>query len=152
MLLDIDERQDELFGMIDSLPIVLCHRDFWLENIMVRNGETILIDWDTAGWGYLGEDLVSLIVDHDRPEYVAEYYQRLLPAYLKGIAGLIDTTGMPPIPIREMVLIKFGYRLAQRYMFSQSPQARAEAIAMLQAIYDHLPEVKRAEHSQRESE
>ncbi|MCL2549094.1 MAG: aminoglycoside phosphotransferase family protein, partial [Symbiobacteriaceae bacterium] len=60
MLLDIDERQDELFGMIESLPVVLCHRDFWLENIMVRNGETILIDWDTAGWGYLGEDLVSL--------------------------------------------------------------------------------------------
>lgn len=59
ILIDIDENSDEIFIRIEKLPIVLCYRDFWVANIFFSEGETVLIDWDTAGWGYLA----SLIAD-----------------------------------------------------------------------------------------
>jgi len=63
MFLDIDDNMDAIFNKIASLPVVLCHRDFWVENIIYSNGKIRLIDWDTSGWGYLGEDIASLIAD-----------------------------------------------------------------------------------------
>lgn len=44
MLIDIDENADEIFSRIKRLPVVLCHRDFWVANIFYSDGKIILID------------------------------------------------------------------------------------------------------------
>lgn len=74
MLIEIDENAEEILGRIEKLPIVLCHRDFWVENIFHSDGKTLLLDWDTAGWGYMGEDLASLIADEADVEQMVEFY------------------------------------------------------------------------------
>lgn len=58
----MNNNADEMFRGIEKLPIVLCHRDFWVANIIYSDSdsEIVLIDWDTAGWGYMGEDIASL--------------------------------------------------------------------------------------------
>jgi hypothetical protein len=38
--------------------------------------------------------------------------------------------------IREMILIKFGYRLVQGYMFADDDNERKEAVNALQKIFD----------------
>jgi len=53
-----------------GLPIVLCHRDFWIENIFLSQGKLRLIDWDCVGWGFAGEDIASLIADDKDVEYM----------------------------------------------------------------------------------
>lgn len=133
MLIDIDDRREELFDRIAHLPVVLCHRDCWIENVFVANGELHLIDWDTAGWGYLGEDIASLIIDETPAESVGEYYRRLVPAYYLGIATYIDTSHIRDNLIREMILLKFGYRILQTFMYAPVTQ---EPVSLLQAIYD----------------
>lgn len=90
MLIDIDESEDEIFNRIEKLPIVLCHRDFWVVNIFYSDGKTILMDWDTAGWGYLGEDMASLIADEADIEHMVENYRRCIPAYYKGFSEYVD--------------------------------------------------------------
>lgn len=60
MRIDIDEQADEIFASIEKLRLVLCHRDFWVTNLIYAEGNIALIDWDTSGWSYLGEDLASL--------------------------------------------------------------------------------------------
>ena len=52
MLIDIDEQAEEIFARIEKLPLVLCHRDFWVTNLIYTDGNIALIDWDTSGWGY----------------------------------------------------------------------------------------------------
>lgn len=38
MLIYIDDNKDEIFKKLKALPIVLCHRDFWIENIFFSGG------------------------------------------------------------------------------------------------------------------
>ncbi|MCJ7842437.1 aminoglycoside phosphotransferase family protein [Lederbergia sp. NSJ-179] len=116
MLIDIDKNADEIFNRIEKLPIVLCHRDFWVANIFYSDGKTILIDWDTTGWGYLGEDMASLIADEADIEHMVEYYRRCIPAYYKGFSEYADISHITDNCVYEMILLMFGYRLVEWYM------------------------------------
>ena len=134
MLKDTQRRAEAIFSNTGRLPIVLCHRDFWIENIFLSDESIILIDWDTAGWGYLGEDIASLIADETDAQRLPEYYRRLVPAYLSGISEYMDISEIDDFFIREMIIIKFGYRLLQQYMFSQSPDEKNQVVIALQNI------------------
>lgn len=90
MLIDIDEHAEEIFDRIEKLPLVLCHRDFWVTNLIYTDGKIALIDWDTSGWGYLGEDLASLIADEADVNYMVDYYKRCVPAYYQGFSEYAD--------------------------------------------------------------
>ncbi|MFH1964279.1 MAG: phosphotransferase [Acidobacteriota bacterium] len=48
---------------LSSLPRVLCHRDFHVRNIMVKNGIQYLIDFQDARWGPMVYDVASLLKD-----------------------------------------------------------------------------------------
>lgn len=136
MLIDIDEHKDEIFNKLKTLPVVLCHRDFWNENIFFLDGQIRLIDWDTAGWGFLGEDITSLIVDGMEVESFEENYHRLVPTYLKGLSEYMDVPAISEIPIFEMILIKFGYRMLQERMFCELPDEQIWGVKALQKIYE----------------
>ncbi len=68
---------DELAG----LPRVLCHRDFHVRNIMVKNGIQYLIDFQDARWGPLVYDVASLLkdsmsLDRETIDSVLLYYRQ----------------------------------------------------------------------------
>ncbi|WP_318249415.1 aminoglycoside phosphotransferase family protein [Paenibacillus sp. alder61] len=143
MLIDIDEQADEIFNRIEKLPIVLCHRDFWVANLFYSDGRTVLLDWDTTGWGYLGEDIASLIADEADMEHMVEYYHRCIPAYYKGFSEYADISHLTDNCVYEMILLLFGYRLVEWFMDAgsgnqlQEPNdERALHIHTLQKIYE----------------
>ncbi len=136
MLMDIDDRKDELFASLQRLPIVLCHRDFWIENIFFTDGAIRLIDWDTTGWGFLGEDIASLIVDDMDVARFEENYRRLLPAYLKGVSEYMDIPPIDEACILTLILIKFGYRMMQWRMYRKEPDEKCWGIGALQVLYE----------------
>ena len=136
MLIDVDDRKGTLFDDIKSTPIVLCHKDFWIENLFEINGEFRLIDWDCAGWGYMGEDIASLIADETEPTHMETYFHRLVPAYFRGIGEYMDISFTRNSHVREMILIKFGYRILQEYIFSESSDVKGRQIKALQAIFN----------------
>jgi len=109
MLIDIDNRVDAIFENIRKLPIVFCHRDFWVENIIYTTNNIALIDWDTTGWGYLGEDIAQLITDETDPTLWEEYRRKLIPAYLKGFGKYAGTETIDESVIYDMILVKMGY-------------------------------------------
>ena len=116
MLIEIDEKSDEIFNRIEKLPVVLCHRDFWVANIFHKDGSIRLIDWDTAGWGYLGEDMASLIADEADVPHMAEYYQKCVPAYYKGFSEYADISYITDNCVYELILLMFGYRLVEWFI------------------------------------
>ena len=90
------------YSAVEHLPIVFCHRDFWHENIIYSGGKIRLIDWDCAGWGLLGEDIIQLVTDEVDPNHLEEYFRRFVPAYLKGF-------GIDNIDLWKMLVVKHGY-------------------------------------------
>ncbi|MGE7945637.1 aminoglycoside phosphotransferase family protein [Lysinibacillus sp. NPDC093688] len=136
MLIDLDNNADEIFSRIEKLPIVLCHRDFWVANIFYSDSKIVLIDWDTAGWGYMGEDIASLITDEADVRHMVEYYQKCIPAYYRGFSEYADVSSVSDHCIYELILVMFGYRLVEWYKFAQSPEDKAMHLNTLRKIYE----------------
>lgn len=136
MLIDIDNNSDEIFSRMEKLPIVLCHRDFWLTNIFYSDHEIVLIDWDTAGWGYMGEDIASLITDEADVSHMIEYYQKCIPAYYSGFSEYSDVSHITDNCIYELILMMFGYRLVEWYKFAETPDNKTVQLNTLQKIYE----------------
>jgi len=136
MLIDLDNHADEIFSRIEKLPIVLCHRDFWVANIFYSDNRIVLIDWDTAGWGYMGEDIASLITDEADVCHMIEYYQKCIPAYYKGFSEYADVSHISDPCIYELIIAMFGYRLVEWYKFAESPEDKTTHLNTLQKIYE----------------
>ncbi|WP_139996175.1 aminoglycoside phosphotransferase family protein [Paenibacillus paridis] len=136
MLIDIDEHADEIFARIEKLPLVLCHRDFWVANLIYAEGSIALIDWDTSGWGYLGEDLASLIADEPDIDHMVEYYQRCVPAYYKGFSEYAPVTRIADHCVYEIILLVFGYKLVEGYLHTEADDEKTKHFHTLQKIYE----------------
>lgn len=136
LLFDIDDNKEAVFSSLKNLPVVLCHRDFWIENIFLSDGKLRLIDWDCAGFGYLGEDIASLIFDEIETGNLSEYFSRLIPAYIKGLSEYMEIPLDFKKYIPEIILIIFGYRMVQAHMFTESPEEKKEQENRLQKIYE----------------
>ena len=136
MLIEIDDNRDEIFKQISTLPVTLCHRDFWIENIFYTNGIITAIDWDRVGWGYIGEDIASLIADDTETEKLHEYFRKLIPAYCKSLSAYIDIPRNINDIIWKMMLLKFGYRTVSDYMFASSDDIKEKCIYRLQKTYE----------------
>ncbi len=134
MLIAIDENSDEVFRRIERLPIVLCHRDFWVANIFYLDDSIVLIDWDTTGWGYLGEDIASLIADESDVCHMVEYYERCVPAYYKGFSEYADISHITDNCVYELILLMFGYRLVEWYI--NANYEKSLHLNTLQKIYE----------------
>jgi thiamine kinase-like enzyme len=52
-----------LLSILDALPRVFCHLDFWPANLFSGPGELVAVDWAFAGEGAPGEDVGNLLPD-----------------------------------------------------------------------------------------
>lgn len=136
MFFILEQNIEAVFENIEKLPVVFAHKDFWVENIIYSNGEIKLIDWDTTGWGYLGEDIASLIIDETYTWCIEEYYKRLIPAYYTGFSEYADISFVSDNCIRDMILIRFGYRLVRGYQYAKTAEHKEQHVIALQKIYE----------------
>jgi thiamine kinase-like enzyme len=139
MIIDMDEKSDRVWTEIEKLPIVLRHGDFFPPNIFYANDKIITIDWDSAGWCYLGEDIVNLIADAGDTEHMVEYYHKCVPSYLKGFSECSGISQIENIYIYERIVMHFGYILINEFNWqniAKSPEEMKSDIDVLQKIYE----------------
>ena len=79
----INSEFEQIAGELSSLPRVLCHRDFHVRNIMMKNGIQYLIDFQDARWGPMVYDVASLLkdsmnLDQETINHVLLYYRNEL--------------------------------------------------------------------------
>jgi len=136
MIINSDNTSDEVHVEIEKLPVVFNHRDFWITNIFYTENRIRLIDWDTTGWGYLGEDIVSLIADEADVEHMIEIYQKCVPAYFKGFSEYVQLSTILNPYIAERLILHFGYRLVEWYLNAETPEEKEYHKQTLQKIYE----------------
>jgi N-acetylmuramate 1-kinase len=84
----LNKELDALSARLQKIEPSLIHRDFQSQNIMIKNGRPVLIDFQGMRSGCLFYDLGSLICDpyvtfedEERNELLAFYYELMTPAY-----------------------------------------------------------------------
>jgi aminoglycoside phosphotransferase (APT) family kinase protein len=136
MIIETDEKSDGIWQKIEALPVVFCHRDFWNANIFYKDDEIVLIDWDTAGWGFIGEDIVSLVADEADPGNMVQYYNECTAAYVKGFSEFTDLSGFGDLFFHERIIMHFGYRIVEGVKFAKTPEEKKHNLNTLQKIYE----------------
>jgi aminoglycoside/choline kinase family phosphotransferase len=88
----------QIAGRLGSLPRVLVHRDFQSQNVLVRNGQAYLIDFQGMRPGLAEYDLASLLFDPyvdlseaERRELV-DYYKRKQVEHGRPVGNDFDET------------------------------------------------------------
>jgi hypothetical protein len=132
---------DNTISAIKRLPKTLCHRDMWNANIFLSADNIItLIDWDCAGWGFVGEDVIQLIselfIDRIFDIDFKEYSDRLLAAYKLGASDYINTDFLPDEIFRAGVLLHCGHKIFWGYKYSGTAKKKKDWINLLQKIYE----------------
>jgi hypothetical protein len=127
--------------MLENIPVILCHRDFFFFFIFYSDAQISLIDWDSTGWGCIGDDIVQLITDETDGKYFDEYCKKLIPAYIKGFSEYADILRVDNFYIWERLVIHFGYSLVKSYMSAESLDEKKSVIDTLQKIYE-MREIK----------
>lgn len=107
-----------------------------MTNIFYSDSRIVLIDWDTTGWGHMGEDIASLIADEADVDHMVEYYHRCIPAYYRGFSEYVNVSHFSNHCIYELILVMFGYRLVEWYKFAEDPDERRLHLSTLQRIYE----------------
>ncbi|MCL1793931.1 MAG: aminoglycoside phosphotransferase family protein [Oscillospiraceae bacterium] len=133
MFITIDDQRK---AILENIPVILCHRDFWFENIFYSDAKIRLIDWDSSGFGYIGDDIVQLITDETDPKDFCEHCGKLIPAYIKGFSEYADVSWADSFHVWERIVIHFGYGIAKDHMNAKSPDEKKSAIDTLQKIYE----------------
>lgn len=135
MMIELDRNEELIWSKIQNLPQVLCHRDFWTTNIFYDKGQIRVIDWDTTGVGFFGEDMASLIADETPLELMVECYQKCIPAYYNGFTKYVDLSEDIDDCVYELILLMFGYRLIEGYKFSENEVNQKLCQDTLEEIY-----------------
>lgn len=136
MLIRNDEDSERIWQAIEALPIIICHRDLWSTNVFYQPGRVTLIDWDTTGYGYMGEDIASLVADEVPPEKMKALYPLCIEAYYEGLSEHYDVSGIQNHCIHELILMLYGYRLVADYMYAKDDSSKQLARQTLEALAD----------------
>ena len=85
-------QREALLRVLEQAPAMPSHLDFWPHNVVLQNsGVLVPLDWSFFGAGAPAEDIGNFIPDSTfdgfmPPEVLPEMTERLLQAYLSGLA------------------------------------------------------------------
>lgn len=138
MMIDLDTHFDELWKEMSYQPLILTHRDFWIENIIKTKDGLIILDWDCVGLGFLGEDLASIIGDDTTNTQMAEGLKYWISAYNLGLSDAHFPFYVTDRMVVQLIVMKYGYRWIQSYMFSEDASECIKIQSRFQLLYDTL--------------
>ncbi|MBM4130180.1 hypothetical protein FJ250_04015 [bacterium] len=143
-----------LAAAVAAQPVVLLHRDYQSQNLLVRDGRLRLVDFQGLRPGPLGYDLASLLWD----PYVAlppARREALLVRYAEAARRSLDAS-LRPADARAMVLAAALQRLMQAlgaYGFLSRVKGRSGFLQHVPRGLAHLRDVLRlAEAARREGD
>lgn len=137
ILNDYVNRSDEILESFKHLPRTICHGDVHYDNIILRENDIYLIDWDSAGYGYVIEDAIDMLMEaflySERDVYlIHEYKRRIIESYINGSGYYIDE-----LTINNIIMMAWGFRIAAEYCYYSyytDENAKQRRIDILQTL------------------
>ena len=142
---DYADRASALLDSLDDLPLTLCQGDFHHDNLFLKNApggtEIYLIDWDSAGYGRMGEDAVDVLMEafvysSRDVSLLPDFRRRIIDGYCRGARNRgLDFT-MSEELVRDIFALAWGFRIASAYVhyYKEEPPKR-RCVEILQAMF-----------------
>lgn len=142
-------RLQEIAAHLAKQPRVLVHRDFQSQNVIVRDGEVCLIDFQGLRPGLAHYDLASLLLDPyvtlseaEREELLAHYLSGLLGPgrhEAPGFRALFDLCAMQRLMQALGAYGKLGHADGRTHFLDHIPAA----LASLREVLERVPGVEK---------
>ena len=84
----LDGAFEQITDELLASPYILSHRDYHIDNLLVRRSGFALVDFQDARWGPLGYDLASLLNDRDVHRFLALAQREALVDWFARERGL----------------------------------------------------------------
>ncbi|MEV5836136.1 phosphotransferase [Nocardia sp. NPDC052112] len=87
------DTRSELHEILASVPVTLCHNDFWTRNLFGDTAAISVIDWSFVGAGPLGSDIANLVLSagfdgfiepHDLPGFASSVFDGYSAGLVSG--------------------------------------------------------------------
>ena len=113
------------------------------DNLIFREsaGETdiYLIDWDCAGYGYMGEDAVDVLMEafvysSRDVALLPDFKQKIIDGYCEGVRSRGIDFAMCNTLVRDIFALAWGFRIANLYLFYKDELPKKRCIEILQAM------------------
>ncbi|MBC7316833.1 MAG: phosphotransferase, partial [Chloroflexi bacterium] len=83
-------RRKDLLNTLDGLPQIFCHNDAGARNLFLGQGGLVAVDWDFAGRGVPGQEIVPLCAELTNPgqfstEQAPALREAIYAAYVEGL-------------------------------------------------------------------
>lgn len=127
-------RGQKLLISFEPLRRTLCQGDVHHDNLYyVKDGNIFLIDWDSAGYGYMGEDAIDVLMEafvySDRDVVLLpEYRRRILTAYQEGARGQGVEVTLSDAQAKDLFALSWGFRIAFHAHYGEMDRARGVEI------------------------
>ncbi len=137
------EEFDRIAAELASAPRVLCHRDYHIRNLMLKDGKIYVIDFQDARWGPASYDLVSLLKDSIElsPGEVADHKSYYLSLTETGLTPRDFDRQFHLMSIQRLIKAQgtYAYQVIVRENFIYE-QYMAGSLHRTQMALDALPE------------
>lgn len=142
------ERAPQLLHSFQNLPRTLCQGDVHHDNLILQDGsrgtEVYLIDWDSAGYGFMGEDAVDVLMEafvySDREVSLFPLYrQTILDSYCAGVQSGGVGFAISDALFRDLAALSWGFRIADLFLYYQDDPSKNRCIEILETMLLEVP-------------
>ena len=143
------ENMKEITQSFLSQEFVFCHRDYHSRNLMLKQNETFMIDFQDAGWGPCFYDLASLLYDSyvsikDKKIWYRFYYNEL-PENLKQKAGSVHRIEK----LTELLFLQRGFKACGRFCAFKTENGKDSHLKYLKSTFQLLKQISEKHSCQR---
>lgn len=143
---------EKLYGLVEAVPEDnhMMHGDYHIKNVMLQNGETLLIDMDTLCHGHPVFELASMYnayvgyseLDHDNIlNFLGISYETAGELWHKMLALYLDTTDEEAIRKAEEKAMVVGYTRIMRRTIRRNGLNTEDGRAIIESCRRHLSEL-----------
>lgn len=142
-LLGYAARADTVLQSFKALPRSVCHGDVHQDNLFFSeySGQPIvhLIDWDSAGIGYMGEDAVDMLMEafvYSQKDIalMPGFQRQIMAAYEQGAESQGVRLQLSDSLVRDLFALAWGFRLAEHFFYHKKAEDKQRFLQILRLM------------------
>ncbi|MFA5341360.1 MAG: aminoglycoside phosphotransferase family protein [Clostridia bacterium] len=136
---------NELLASFKTLPLTLCQGDVHHDNLIFRPDNSgfdiYLLDWDSAGYGYMGEDAIDMLLEaflytKRNVSLMNEYKRSILDSYFTGAGKSGFDYSIPDKTVTDLFAYSWGFRVASHYLYFKTDEQKRRCIDILNVMFN----------------